>query len=388
MQKCWRLWISWGADMEQNPKKEYWKTVWQRDRKKYIALPALCVLLVLFRLVTHSRAASDFAVHYIVQPYHRVMGYLCGFLPFSVAEVFWAAVVIFCIVYAVRTVAGIIRIKGGRLALLWRAVLTYAVLVLSIYTAFTGLWGLTYYAQTFEEAEGLHAEPISVDQLAEVMQLFVDKINETAPLTQHIAPGKLTGDTRAILKASDTVYDRLEQQFPFLDVPAVKPKPVFCSRIMSAVNFTGFFFPFTGEANINVDAPECLLPATVAHELAHVRGIAPEQTANFAAILACDTCGDPMYAYSGYLLGYIHLSNALYGASPERWKPIAQQLCDTAKADLHANNEYWRQFESPVSTAAESTYSGFLQSYDQTLGIKSYGAVVDLLVAYYGKTEK
>ena len=63
----------------------------------------------------------------------------------------------------------------------------------------------------------------------------------------------------------------------------------------------GFFFPFTGEANLNVDSPECLLPATIAHELAHVRGVAPEQTANFVAILACDTSGDPLYAYSGYL---------------------------------------------------------------------------------------
>lgn len=42
------------------------------------------------------------------------------------------------------------------------------------------------------------------------------------------------------------------------------------------------------------------------------------------------------------------------------------------------------QFESPVSKAADSAYSGFLQSYDQELGSKSYGAVVDLLVAYYG----
>ena len=36
------------------------------------------------------------------------------------------------------------------------------------------------------------------------------------------------------------------------------------------------------------------------------------------------------------------------------------------------------------SKAADSAYSGFLQSYDQELGSKSYGAVVDLLVAYYG----
>ena len=153
---------------------------------------------------------------------------------------------------------------------------------------------------------------------------------------------------------------------------------------MSWINFTGFFFPFTGEANLNVDSPECLLPATIAHELAHVRGIAPEQTANFVAILACDTCGDALYAYSGYLLGYIHLSNALYSASYDRWLAVAQGLCETASEDLRANNAYWRQFDSPVSEAADSAYSGFLQSYDQELGSRSYGAVVDLLVAYYG----
>ena len=118
------------------------------------------------------------------------------------------------------------------------------------------------------------------------------------------------------------------------------------SRVLSALNFTGFFFPFTGEANLNVDSPECLLPATIAHELAHVRGVAPEQTANFVAILACDTSGDPLYAYSGYLLGYIHLSNALYGASYEKWLEIAQQVCQTANEDILANNAYWQQFES------------------------------------------
>ena len=97
---------------------------------------------------------------------------------------------------------------------------------------------------------------------------------------------------------------------------------------------------------------------------------APEQTANFVAILACDTSGDPLYAYSGYLLGYIHLSNALYGASYEKWLEIAQQVCQTANEDILANNAYWQQFESPVSKAADSAYSGFLQSYDQELGSK------------------
>ena len=255
---------------------------------------------------------------------------------------------------------------------------------LSVYTGFTLLWGLTYYAETFEEQAGVTARPVTVDELEATTRLFMEKLNAAAPLAPHAAPGVLSGDTQAIFDASGTLYDALEQQYPFLSVSAVSPKPMLFSRVLSALNFTGFFFPFTGEANLNVDSPECLLPATIAHELAHVRGVAPEQTANFVAILACDTSGDPLYAYSGYLLGYIHLSNALYGASYEKWLEIAQQVCQTANEDILANNAYWQQFESPVSKAADSAYSGFLQSYDQELGSKSYGAVVDLLVAYYG----
>ena len=68
------------------------------------------------------------------------------------------------------------------------------------------------------------------------------------------------------------------------DVP---PKAMRFSRVMSAMGFTGFYFPFTGECNVNVDFPAATLPSTVAHELSHRRGIASEQECNFRAVLAC-----------------------------------------------------------------------------------------------------
>ena len=52
-------------------------------------------------------------------------------------------------------------------------------------------------------------------------------------------------------------------------------------------------------------------------------------------------------------------------------------------ADFAAAREYWAQFETPVQELTNSVYEGFLQSYGQTLGMKSYGACVDLLVNYY-----
>ena len=50
------------------------------------------------------------------------------------------------------------------------------------------------------------------------------------------------------------------------------------------------------------------------------------------------------------------------------------------RADLAANNAYWKQWEGPVKQTGEKVYTTFLQGYGQDLGMRSYGACVDLLV--------
>ena len=52
-------------------------------------------------------------------------------------------------------------------------------------------------------------------------------------------------------------------------------------------------------------------------------------------------------------------------------------------ADFEANNAYWDRFEGFTAEVMETTYDAFLQGYGQELGIRSYGACVDLLVARY-----
>ena len=152
---------------------------------------------------------------------------------------------------------------------------------------------------------------------------------------------------------------------------------------MSYTDFTGFFFPFTAEANVNTDFPPALFASTVAHELAHQRGVAKEQEANFAAVLASLEYGDAEYCYSACVLAYTHLGNALYSADYDAWKRIYLTLNEDVRRDFDANREYWAQFETPVQKVSNTVYEGFLHSYDQTMGLKSYGACVDLLVNYY-----
>ena len=157
---------------------------------------------------------------------------------------------------------------------------------------------------------------------------------------------------------------------------------------MSYTDFTGFFFPFTAEANVNTDVTAAYFASTVAHELSHQRGVAKEQEANFVAVLASMEYGDYDYCYSSCIMAYTYLGNALYDADYERWLAVYQTLNNNVLRDLEANREYWKQFETPVEKVSNAVYEQFLYSYEQDLGLKSYGACVDLLVNYYEEAAK
>ena len=248
------------------------------------------------------------------------------------------------------------------------------------------MWNAAYYASSFQERSGLNAELYSVETLAQVTALFAQKAAEFSTQVERDENGLFAESLEAVFDQGPAVYENLVQEFPFLELePSVRVKPLFFSRLQSILGFTGVYFPFTGEANVNIDAPACMLPATVAHEMAHQRMVASEQEANFVGIAAAVTSGDPVFQYSGYLFGLVQLCNALAPVDRDAWNAIVQQYFTQGMAnDWNANNAYWAELSSPVEETAEQVYDSFLKGNDQELGIRSYGACVDLLVAYFG----
>ena len=59
---------------------------------------------------------------------------------------------------------------------------------------------------------------------------------------------------------------------------------------------------------------------------------------------------------------------------------------NTVRADLAYNNAYWASFAGAAADASQTVYDTILKGYGQADGIRSYGMVVDLLVAYYRDT--
>ena len=55
-----------------------------------------------------------------------------------------------------------------------------------------------------------------------------------------------------------------------------------------------------------------------------------------------------------------------------------------AKSNLAANDLFWDKYEGKAAEAASKMNDTYLKLNQQKDGVKSYGRVVDLMLAYYG----
>ncbi len=354
-----------------------------RHKKLHIWLLAVLALLGSTYLLRGDRALMNALADHAITPLRQALGELCYRTEISVMEILYVLAALAALGYVVWSAAAVVRAKGRRGKRLYSAVLGALDCALSLYVLFWFLWGIYFWTDSFQDRSGLCARPVAPEELRAVTEFFAERLEETAPGVPRDGGGCLEVSWKEIVDRSPSVYRGIEAEFPFLAFEDRGVKPMAFSRLMSWMDFTGFYCAYTGESNVNVDSPVCMLPATITHELGHQRGFASEQECNFLGVLAAVRSGDPVYAYSGWLMGYVYLGNALYRADPDAYWAIREALPETVQADLRENNAYWARFQGSVAkTVSNRVYDGLLKAYGDERGIQSYGTVVDLLVAY------
>jgi hypothetical protein len=126
-----------------------------------------------------------------------------------------------------------------------------------------------------------------------------------------------------------------------------------------------------------------MLPATAAHEMAHQRGFAREDEANYIAYVACTMHPDADFQYSGIMLGVIYSMNALADADMDMYKQLVKKYTPQVRKDLVNDNEFWQKYKGKVEEVANNVNNTYLKSNGQQDGVQSYGRMVDLLLAEY-----
>ena len=101
------------------------------------------------------------------------------------------------------------------------------------------------------------------------------------------------------------------------------------------------------------------------------------------SFLACIMSENDDFKYSGYMMALTYAGNALYSADKEKYSELVRNFyTEEMNADIRASAEYWEHFETPAAEAATKINDGYLKSNSQNDGVKSYGKMTDLVIAY------
>ena len=299
--------------------------------------------------------------------------------PMSLAEALLISlpfILVYLCIKAIGTngeVRAVVRLLSGIVSV---ALLAYSLFVLTFAAGF--------YASPVETYFGLEKRNITVDELYEAAMITVDGVNGAYAEIEGRGPAS-TSIGMSVDEMNDLLLDSFGELYGEYGFPAKlnsRVKPVVLSHPMTYTHISGIYSYFTGEANINVNYPDFVIPYTAAHELSHQRGVSREDEANFVAFLVCIKSDDPYVRYSGYLNMYQYMSSALYSVSYERYAELADQLNDGVKAELIAYSNFFDRYRdnvaADISDAVNDTYLSVMSGTDS----RSYGMVVDLATVY------
>ncbi len=305
--------------------------------------------------------------------------FLIGWLPFSLGDLLVAVLMLWLLFRLFRYLRN--RKTGERHFSFGKAIEKFISGLVIVYLLFLVLWGFSYYR--LGSAYQLNIQPVTysnadLDSLLNHLQIRLEKLSADSisveeSKTRHRS--NLSKEAVAGFKKAATFY-------PFLSFRLPSLKPMLLGNLQSYTGYSGYVFPFTGEAQVNFHAPDYDLPFTVCHEMAHQLGYGSESEANMVGYLACRQSDNPAFRYSGYsnMQGYALLEMRNRDSSVFlQYKNKVPAILQKDRLESLRFNESHESFLQPV---LNWVYARYLYSNDQGLGLDSYSYVVAWLIAY------
>ncbi len=253
-----------------------------------------------------------------------------------------------------------------------------------LYFLFMVSWGLNYQRVSVVDIAQLDVDEVQADELVDMCSTLVELCNVQRS-NIHLRDGELPLTDGEILSKAPQGFANVPSTHKFLEYSHPSVKSVYVPKLMSSFGIGGIYFMFTGEANVNMDPPNFLVPATTCHEMAHQLGFASEDEANFIGYLATQFNPDKHFNYSGNLMALRYSMRSLYRADSARYNTLREKISDDVLSDIRVTREYWTSFDNPLDPLSDAVYDAFLKANSQKAGIASYSQVVRLFVGEYRK---
>lgn len=307
----------------------------------------------------------------------RTLARLTGWCPWSLGELLLFALLGWAGAAFARAFASFRRSRREGLRRLARLAQGASMAASVLYATFVLAWALNYQRAPLAQRLGWPAGPAAPGELRELCADLVPRVNA---LRAAAGPDEDLGRVR---DRAPEGYRRLGGVLaPAVpDLEPSRPKFALLSGLMSRALTHGMVVPWSHEALLNRETPRASLPFALCHEMAHQRGIAREDEANFVGYLAARAHPDPAFRYSALRFALAEGLAHLARTDPEASAALVRGLDPAVREDYGKDAAWARARRSRFSEVQGKAYDRYLKAQGQREGVRSYGRVVDLLLA-------
>lgn len=306
-----------------------------------------------------------------------LLGLISNAVAFSLYEIA-AVLLIFGAVFLIVEMVVLLRRK--HFARVRDGLYRLLMIALGVLFAFGILYAPLYNRNSVAEALGLPSVNVTQESVYAAAEYYIEELNGLSARMQRDEDGNVL-PKHSFTELADILNGEYAAQGGGYFSPCfVRPKKVALSELMSYLGITGIYIPFFAEANVNVCIPTYVLGTTMAHEMAHAKGVSQESEANMAAYVLCIRAEDDFLNYSGLMSAVSALLNAL----PEEEYEILRGKLDGAVLQEYRNaNAHYAKYEGAIRDISEFFNDLFLKSNGVSSGIRSYGQTTQCLVSLY-----
>ncbi len=317
-------------------------------------------------------------------------------IPFSLAEILVYATAIYALILIVLTIVKTAKAKNSKFKTFLEMIVIIIFSASIILFLYTVSCVPNYYRYEFSHYSGIYPEKTSEENLELLLIELVENANLQREEIENVDENGVAIYSVSFSELSDICnksYENLILENPkyegVLELSTkARAKSVMSSVLMSYSKIAGIYFPYTAEANVNTNLVDTDIPATICHEFAHISGFMREDEANFISYIATRASDDSFVSYSGTLMALTHTSNAYYKINPEKHAEIMSNLSAEVKIDRLADYENYKKYDTSFGEFTNKVNDTYLKINNHSDGVKSYGKMVDLLIADYNERHK
>ena len=317
----------------------------KKTLKKLIALGVLTALFVALSVLCNNSSVCEFFATTFSRAWIAFFGTVFGWLPFSVFELFLVLAILGAVTFVVFVFVFLAKRRWKKLVSLTLAVAIAVMCFLNVYTA-TASFAYNRNPLPQEIYTEFNSEQFTYEDAVDLAEKLVQKANFAYENTNRDQNGNIVYPF-TFNQLSDVLaqeYKRLDSDYFSSYTP--RGKQIANKWIMSQLHITGVFFAPFGEANVNGNETSLYLPLTLAHEMAHAKGVMKEFQADLVAMYVLLTSNNVYLQYGAYVKA------AAYAIGLVRLFPNSQEKCVELNKLLNVGivqekrnyNEFYGQF--------------------------------------------